>query len=164
MPGSCINTWFKTKLSLSITRAIGNKSFQKLLIKNLLCCATLGGHFYLVYFFFLSITTLDKGGWLNSDLLFNSSLSGLQAIRTASLLVLSTGCDIFFVISIRNWTASFCGQWSLGCLIPPLLFQTYFASISFGHLWFQDTQNIIFFPEIPFHERSASHGTSLEYH
>ena len=31
----------------------------------------------------------------------------------------------------------------LGCLIPPLLFQTYFASILFGHLWFQD----IFFAE-----------------
>ena len=30
----------------------------------------------------------------------------------------------------------------VGCLIPPLLFQTYFASISFGHIWFQDTQNI----------------------
>ena len=35
----------------------------------------------------------------------------------------------------------------LGCLIPPLLFQTYFASILFGHLWFQDIQNIIFFAE-----------------
>ena len=35
----------------------------------------------------------------------------------------------------------------LGCLIPPLLFQTYVASISFGHLWFQDTQNIFFFPD-----------------
>ena len=36
---------------------------------------------------------------------------------------------------------------TLGCLIPPLLFQTYFASILFGHLWFQDIQNIIFFAE-----------------
>ena len=36
---------------------------------------------------------------------------------------------------------------TLGCLIPPLLFQTYFSSISFGHLWFQDTQNIILFPD-----------------
>ena len=27
----------------------------------------------------------------------------------------------------------------VGCLIPSLLFQTYFASISLGHIWFQDT-------------------------
>ena len=45
-------------------------------------------------------------------------------------------------LSIIGYTGA-----ELGCLIPPLLFQTYFASISFGHLWFQDTQKHHFFPE-----------------
>ena len=46
-----------------------------------------------------------------------------------------------YQLLILNWPRA------LGCLIPPLLFQTFFASISFGHLWFQNTQNIIFPPQ-----------------
>ena len=38
----------------------------------------------------------------------------------------------------------------LGCVIPRFLSQINSASVSFGHLWFQDTQNINFFPEIFF--------------
>ena len=35
----------------------------------------------------------------------------------------------------------------LGCVIPRFLSQINSASVSFGHLWFKDTQNIICFPE-----------------
>ena len=39
---------------------------------------------------------------------------------------------------------------TLGCVIPPFLSQIISASISFGDLSFQDTQNIILFPEFFF--------------
>ena len=41
-------------------------------------------------------------------------------------------------------------EWRLptvGCVIPRFLSQINSASISFGELWFQDTQNIFVFPE-----------------
>ena len=35
----------------------------------------------------------------------------------------------------------------LGCVIPPFLSQINSASVSFGHLYFQNTQNIFFVPD-----------------
>ena len=63
----------------------------------------------------LCTTTLARGGWLNSDLLFKSSSSGLVYILTASLACLVRASLNFCVISIWNLTSPF-GCWLKICL------------------------------------------------